>query len=298
MGDKTSFEFSIDDETPMPEDMLSDYARKSSVEEFMSEFSAALAVLSDDVTGKLVEFDEDVVLDYLGAVELQSRNLGRKGREMHRDFSFVKDFLWCSTPMQEMDDYGADEVEIANIPHHVHPNVKAETFTGPLATNRGGGDLVGGRIGMGNQFRIALSKSLGRENENVFRPMTEDWTTHQGNMTYPLWGQNMFDFRYPHRGHNNIPPSLNIFVRVLEEYPQESSASSLLSGRFAGVVDNEWIDWDNDGEREIDGGGVAVPIFKPAAVGMMSDYNETHYTEKDCLLRIVVKEGKEPDIRK
>ena len=96
MGDKTSFEFSIDDETPMPEAMLSDYARKPKVETFMSEFSAALEVLSDDVAGKLVEFDEDVVLDYLGAVELQSRNLGEKGREMHRGFSFVKDFLWCS----------------------------------------------------------------------------------------------------------------------------------------------------------------------------------------------------------
>ena len=200
--------------------------------------------------------------------------------------------------MQEMDDYGSDEVEISDIPHHVHPDTKAETFTGPIATNRGGGDLVGGRIGMGNQFRIALSSTLNRDVGNVFRPHIEDWTTHQGGLTYPLWGQNMIDFRYPHRGHNNIPPSLNIFVRVLEGYPQESSASSLLSGRLATVVNNEWIDWDNDGEKEIDGGGVAVPIFRPAAVGMMSDYNETHYTEKDCLLRIVVDKDKEPDICK
>lgn len=73
---------------------------------------------------------------------------------------------------------GSDEVEIENAPRHEHPNTRAECFGSSIATNRGGGDLIGGRIGIGDRYRIALSNTLGRDNESIFRPNSEDWSRH------------------------------------------------------------------------------------------------------------------------
>ena len=61
-------------------------------------------------------------------------------------------------------------------------------------------------------FSMANGKTLEMTNQ----------THDQATLTYPLWGENVIDWRTPRKSHNNTPPSLNIRVRYYAD-PKESS---------------------------------------------------------------------------
>lgn len=51
----------------------------------------------------------------------------------------------------------------------------------------------------------------------------------QGNLTYPLWGENVIDWRTPGKTHNNVPPCVNIRVRYAETDIANPLAKGMLS---------------------------------------------------------------------
>ena len=86
------------------------------------------------------------------------------------------------------------------------------------------------------------------------------------------------DFRWAHREHNNIPPAWNIFIRTLDELPPSSTTGRFLSRAYYALGD-DWIDWDNDGKREHESGGIAVPKHGSESVLRLEDYTHTNLTD-------------------
>lgn len=101
----------------------------------------------------------------------------------------------------------------------------AETLTAPLSDRFGGGQLIG-NFTVGSKELMTYNKGYGPTVGTRISPLEHDSTGED--LTYPLWGQNVLDWRNPKKEHNNIPPSLNIYVRYLasENRSVERSLSS------------------------------------------------------------------------
>lgn len=97
-----------------------------------------MGVLESEVDGKIERLKENGTLDYVGAVELQSKVV-----KLYEDLELAKGFIWCYESGDEIDNNTpADAVDITN-PQHAHPPTMAETTTYPFSEMHGGGDLVG-----------------------------------------------------------------------------------------------------------------------------------------------------------
>lgn len=109
---------------------------------------------------------------------------------------------------------GSDEVELENPLFHNHINTKAEALTGPLSINAKGGQLMG-NFTVGSQDLLTQAKEYGPSRNSKVSPL-EHVVQETETLTYPLWGQNVLDWRNPKKEHNNVPPCLNIYVRYIE----------------------------------------------------------------------------------
>lgn len=141
-------------------------------------------------------------LDYSGAVELQS-----KLESQYQSFGFRTGFIWCYQNGIDLEN-GQNYVTLTVPFSHHHVDTMAETLTEPITRNFGGSTLVG-------NFTIGSKQviSQGKFPIQIFTTSIITNSSSEDKITYPLYGENAFDWRYPTRSHNNLPPYTNIYIR-------------------------------------------------------------------------------------
>ena len=102
--------------------------------------------------------------------------------------SYSKGQLWCKGTGSAIDVYdgGEDEIQIEEPLQHNHVNTRAETLTGPLSKNFGGGQLIGD-FTVGSKDLLTQSVGYGPSKNGKVGPL-EHAVSEQETLTYPLWG--------------------------------------------------------------------------------------------------------------
>ena len=133
-------------------DQFKNYVRRTNAHDsFMDAFDGKLTSLESYLDNLILSMRRKGVLDYAGAVELQSNNTRKlswtsgMGGPLYKDMSYSLGQIWCkSRDSNKTTTGGYDEVSIGNLPlWHTHPETMAETLTGPLSDKFGGGQLMG-----------------------------------------------------------------------------------------------------------------------------------------------------------
>lgn len=122
----------------------------------MDDFDGKLNTLENGLDNIILTLRRKGILDYAGAVELQSNNTRKLTWKLnssdtsifgpiYRNMSYSLGQIWCkTTDSNKATTGGLDEVSIGSIPlQHNHPDTMAETLTGPLSDKFGGGQLMG-----------------------------------------------------------------------------------------------------------------------------------------------------------
>ena len=123
---------------------------------------------------------------------------------------------------------GTDNILVGDEPlQHNHADTKSETLTGPLSKTFTGGKLIG-NFTIGSKEFLSEDKNYGAalgKTYNLVEPTASDLDL--GDLTYPLWGQNVLDWRNNDKTHNNVPPSLNIYVKYKGSLTTRSDVSEV-----------------------------------------------------------------------
>jgi hypothetical protein len=127
------------------------YVRRTNARTFMIGFDSDLERLENGLDEIILTLRRKGVLDYAGAVELQSNNTRKLSWTsdmevpLYKDMSYSRGQIWCkSINSDKATTGGLDEVTIGSLPlRHNHPETMAETLTGPLSDKFGGGQLMG-----------------------------------------------------------------------------------------------------------------------------------------------------------
>lgn len=113
-----------------------------------------------------------------------------------------------------------------------------------------------------------------------------------GNLTYPLSGLNVLDWRNADRTHNNVPPSYNIFIR----YRDSGMTSRKLESRNSdGQIQYNVVEYP---EYQVDLNELAEKYcglcsveahYESNFVDELEKYEKEYLTEHDYILRIETK---------
>ena len=114
-----------------------------------------------------------------------------------------------------------------------------------------------------------------------------------GNLTYPLSGLNVLDWRNADRTHNNIPPSYNIFIRykdsgITPRKAESRNSDELVQNDKTGK-NTEYPEYkvDLNALAEKYGGLCSVEAhYKSNFVDKLEKYEKEYLTEHDYILRI------------
>lgn len=165
---------------------------------------------------------------------------------------------------------GEDYVQLGSPLLHSHPSTKAEGMTRSLSSISGGGELAGSFTD-GRNDRVSWGRYHMMDGTSLLSGVPVSET-----LTYPLYGQNVLDWRDPRKAHNNIPPSTNIFVRFKA---RTTMAAPLPPTPYPEAVRGRPM--KSAGEMEYVG----------TQVKGLDTYVLEDLTDHDCLLRIVQVEG-------
>jgi hypothetical protein len=146
---------------------------------------------------------------------------------IYKDWEYAKGQIWCKSMDSNIDTSGGiDCVSIGESPlWHSHPSTMAETLTGSLSRNFGGGSLVD-NFTIGSKEVLTQDTGYGPASPSIVTP-PQPSIPESGELTYPLWGQNILDWRNPRQEHNNVPPSLNIYVRYCKSQARDIPSKPL-----------------------------------------------------------------------
>ena len=143
---------------------------------------------------------------------------------LYNTMSYAEGLAWCKGNSSDIPTVGGkDNVELDVPIGHDHYNTRAEALTGPLVRNFGGGQLVG-NITVGSQNLLTQDTGYGPSKGESVKPLEH---TTIGQLTYPLWGENVLDWRTPNKAHNNVPPSLNIYIRYKSKLAQYQTSYNM-----------------------------------------------------------------------
>ena len=167
---------------------------------------------------------------------------------------------------------------------HDHAATRAETLTGPLARNFGGGQLVGD-FTVGSKELLTQSTGYGPSGDGKVNPL-EHAVSQTDALTYPLWGQNVLDWRNPKKTHNNVPPCLNIYARYWQQTQREpnlrmASCEDMLQrmAEIRGVYQSSLL---------AEGGSAAEAKYDSTMVCELEKYGQENLTKRDCILRMAL----------
>ena len=252
----------------------------------------SLDELERGVDGKLLSLRRSSKIGqddaYPGAVVIQSSATKIVSPGKHHiygedTFKYATGHIWCyETGLDKAE--GSDYVGLGDQPlKHRHDDTKAETTTSSFSTNRGGGHAIGD-FNIGNRMMVSQDGAFG---DTVGTRLSAKKCNIQynnpddGQMTYPLYGQNAIDFRNRKRTHNNVPPSTNVYVK----YFVPPSTYTLPATKFA-VFSREAVD---NGEWK-----TAEMQYDSLRVPDMDEYTSIDLTTHDYLLRMTL-DGKDED---
>lgn len=238
-------------------------------DDYKAEFEDALEELERNIARKLAELRQNAKVNYSGAVELQS-SLALKYKLLFdiEKFLCAEGTIWCYDE-NAREAVGQDRVEMSDPLLHGHHDTKAEAMTTSFSKNRGGGSLVG-QFSQGSKTIVSTDENFNLS-PNVIFGMTDQELQDQG-LTYPLWGQNVLDWRSPTKTHNNIPPSSNVWVRYKKHIDAESR----------GVAP----DMADIAPRAIEGMNAVEAQYHASTVAELESYWPQDLTPNDCLLRM------------
>ena len=178
--------------------------RKAEIEEDLKQ-------LEEDLDDKILWLRRHGRVNYAGAVELQSVEM-KKFADLFKTFQYSIGQIWCYRDGSDLAE-GRDDVDIETVVKHKHVDTRAETMSSSFSSNRSGGNLIG-EFYVGHKDMVSYDKTYALSyGTNLV--MTSQ-SRQEGNLTYPLWGENVIDWRTPNKFHNNVPPCVNIRVRYAD----------------------------------------------------------------------------------
>ena len=143
-----------------------------------------------------------------------------------------------------------------------------------------------GDFTIGSKELVAYGSGFGPTTDAKASPL-EHVIQETETLTYPLWGQNVLDWRNPKKTHNNIPPSLNIYVRYWRTAPasirgvMESVESC--EEVFKRIAQIREASQSSQIARE---DSAAESRYDSAMVCECPKYVDENLTTHDCILRI------------
>ena len=222
--------------------------------------------------------NQSSTLDYVGAVELQSML-----EPKYDSFRFHKGFIWCFQNGVNMPS-GVDEVTLTVPFSHNHKDTMAETLTEPITRNFGGSTLVGNFTIGGKQV-----VSQGNFPISIFTsPIIANSSSKLDKITYPLYGENVFDWRYTKRSHNNLPPYTNIYIRYNDTIQQKKSAVEMSSSFESRNLGQELE------KLETTKSSIIEPAYESKNVYELESYQKENVTDNDFILRLSLDEDGNP----
>ena len=253
-------------------------------------FDGKLLTLEQNIDALLEELrNQNATLDYSGAVELQScliHELRNLKEDPYKDFSYSLDFIWCYQNGINPNE-GYDEVILSTPLFHKHNDTMAETLTEPITKNSGGSTLVG-------DFTIG-NKQIVSQNAFPISSFTTSMITNPTveEITYPLYGENVIDWRYAKKSHNNLPPYSNIYIR----YNQRIVNKTVKTIRSVENISND----KEQKETSVDSKKTSSIIeaqYESKEVNELDSYQKEDLTDHDYLLRLSLDEKEEPQLAK
>ena len=150
-----------------------------------------------------------------GSIEYKANQYTPYYDHASNKYQRINGITWCYDQSSGVDlsGKGKDVVELTEPIKHSHPKTRAETFTVPYTTKKGGGELIA-ECGIG--VKDAVSYSDWEKSSSTLTPK-KGMSTANGDLTQPLYGQNIMNWRNRERTHNNIPPSANVYVMRVKE---------------------------------------------------------------------------------
>ncbi len=107
---------------------------------------------------------------------------------------------------------------------HKHRITRPEAPTTPCSTIHGGGNLV-------DVFTVGSGQLVSHGNvQTTSNLLARPNNLDDGQLTYPLHGENVLDWRNPKKTHNNIPPSLNVIIKYKESTGPRGIPSTISDG--------------------------------------------------------------------
>lgn len=151
-------------------------------------------------------------------------------------------------------------------------------MTGDFTTNKGGHRLVG-------KFTIGNKELLSQDNyalTSMHHVLPIGDPDNSGELTYPLWGQNVINWRTRTRTHDNIPPSFNVHVRY---FPNPRGILLQRPGMMPDIeeIEAEW----NAAEMQ----------YESLKVTDMDDYLVENMSDHDYLLRMTLDGNQEGGVQ-
>ena len=210
---------------------------------------------------------------YSGAIELQTDN----AHGIYDDLKCKTGLIWATDGITEVPD-GMDDATIGEqpIPHN-HPNTRAETTTRPFATRFGGSELLGD-FSIGSKDLVSIG-TYAPTSGQVLNPIQD--IDQSPDFTYPLYGENVLDWRTRTRTHNNVPPSLNMYIRCCTGLGRELDYGT--SSPRSRQSEKAW--------------SAAEAQYQSFLVPDLDTYTKDDLTLHDCLLRMTLDENAEGNVR-
>jgi hypothetical protein len=199
-------------DVPLTDNQFTNYVRKSTWDVDRRQIEGDLLGVESQISNKLDALNGIARLDYAGAVDIQSsltKVLPNGKFHIYDEFDCRTGEIWCWDGLT-MQDEGVDWVEIEQPLAHNHVKTRAEAMTSSFASPRGG-ELIG-------KFAAGIHQMVSQDTTNgVHAGQNLGAENHAmaigDSLTYPLYGQNVIDFRDRRRTHDNVPPSTNVHVR-------------------------------------------------------------------------------------
>ena len=139
----------------------------------MRDFDGKIDEIESGLDDTILALRRKGVLNYPGAVELQSHNTRivpwkvspvldvELSGPLYGNWFYAKGQIWCRNTNSNMENMGgSDEIAMDAPLLHSHMDTKAETLTGALAKNFGGGQLIG-EFTVGSKHLLTQGKGYG-----------------------------------------------------------------------------------------------------------------------------------------
>lgn len=154
----------------------------------------------------------------------------------------------------------------------------------PISRNKLGGEVLG-IFAQGNYQLVSQDDNRGSSTGVRVHPIRcNSSTTNQ--LTFPLYGQNIMDWRTPNKRHNNVPPCLNVYVKYMEGNNTSIGRQALAFPCTAIKQESSSRDVVVSQPLQVKKDSMVEAQYKSSTVNDLEKYQVENLTQSDCLLRL------------